>query len=415
MVPTVLSGDERLEAYARLAVRVGANVQPGQLLGVSAQLEHAPFARAIAREAYTAGAEYVDVLFNDPRVRKAHIELAPENNLGYTPSWLLERAEAIGSVHGAWISITGTAEPELFAGLDGSRVGRARMLPLSRLMLDQTDQALMNWTVVAYPNEGWATTMFGTPDVEQLWDAVVKAVRLDEPDPIRSWQEHVRRLEARAATLDEHRFDALRFRGPATDLTVGLHADASWLTAVDTTVDGIRHVANMPTEEVYTAPDARTEGIVRSTRPLVIGGTVVRDLEIRFEGGRVVETRASTGEEMMRTHVASDEGAARLGELALVDGTSRVGQTGLTFFDTLFDENATCHIALGGAITQAFPGSEAWTPEERAERGVNYSSIHTDFMIGGPEVEVDGITADGEAIPLLREDVWLLEPAPVGS
>lgn len=416
IVPPVLSGDERLEAYARLAVRVGANVQTGQLLGVSAQLEHAPFARAIVRQAYEAGAEYVDVLFTDQRVRKAHIELAAEERLAYTPSWLLERTRAIGRARGAWISITGTAEPDLFAGLDGARVGRARMPELSRLMLDQTDQALINWTVVAYPNEGWAQTMFGSPDLERLWDAVANAVRLDEPDPVASWQEHVDRLEERAAALSERGFDALRFSGPGTDLTVGLRPDARWLTALDVTVDGIRHVANMPTEEVFSTPDARrTEGVVRSTRPLVIGGTVVRGLEIRFEGGRAVEIHAATGEEMIRTHVASDDGAARLGEIALVDGTSRVGQTGLTFFDTLFDENATCHIALGGAIAQAVTGADAWTPDERAERGVNYSSIHTDFMIGGPDVEVDGITADGESVPLLRDDIWLLEPAPVGS
>jgi aminopeptidase len=241
----------------------------------------------------------------------------------------------------------------------------------------------------------------------------VKVVRLDEPDPVAAWNDHVDRLAARADILNGRGFDALRFRGPGTDLTVGLHAGGLWHAALDHTLNGIRHVANMPTEEVYAAPDSRRgEGVVRSTRPLVIGGTVVRDLEIRFEDGRAVEVRASSGEEMMRTHVASDEGAARLGEVALVDGTSRVGQTGLTFFDTLLDENATCHIALGGGITQSVDGSAAWSPEERAERGVNYSSIHTDFMIGGPDVEVDGVTADGETVPLLRDDVWLLEAQP---
>jgi aminopeptidase len=407
------TAEERLRAYARLAVRVGANVQPGQVLGVSAQLEHAPLARAIAVEAYEAGAVYVDVLYSDPHVRKAHIELAPEERLRHSPPWLVARAEEIGKRAGAWISITGTAEPELFAGLDGRRVGLARMQELGRVLLEQTDKGIVNWTVVAYPNAGWAEQMFGEPDVERLWEALVKVVRLDEPDPVAAWNEHVDRLAARADTLNARGFDALRFRGPDTDLTVGLHSGGRWHAALDRTTNDVRHVANMPTEEVYTAPDSRRcEGVVRSTRPLVIGGTVVRDLEIRFEDGRAVEVRASSGEEMMRTHVASDEGAARLGEVALVDGTSRVGQTGLTFFDTLLDENATCHIALGGGITQSVDGSADWSPEERAERGVNHSSIHTDFMIGGPEVDVDGVTADGEEVPLLRDDVWLLEAQP---
>src|SRR5207249_3804347 len=212
-------------------------LQSGQLLGVSAHLEHAPFARAIAREAYAAGAEYVDVLFTDQHVRKAHIELAPEAKLGYTPSWLLERTNAIGRAHGAWISITGTAEPDLFADLDGGRAGRARMLELSRLMLDQTDQALVNWTVVAFPNEGWANAMFGEPDVERLWDALAFTVRLGEPDPIAAWSDHIEQLDRRAAALNDRRFDALRYRGPGTDLTVGLLPDAQWMAAVDTTID----------------------------------------------------------------------------------------------------------------------------------------------------------------------------------
>ena len=397
----MLSGDERLEAYARLAVRVGANVQPGQLLGVSAHIEHAPFARAIARQAYEAGAEYVDVLFTDQHVRKAQIELAPEDKLGYTPSWLLERAREIGRSRGAWITITGTAEPDLFAGLDGSRVGRARMIELSRLMLEQTDKALMNWAVVAYPNEGWAKAMFGSPEVDRLWAVVAKAVRLDEPDPVASWDEHVSRLQERAATLTEHRFDALQFSGPGTDLIVGLRSDASWLAAVDVTVEGIRHVANMPTEEVYTAPDARrTEGVVRSTRPLVIGGTVIRELELRFEGGRAVEVEADDNGAAIRTQTEADEGAARLGEIALVDRQGRIGPLGTIFYDTLLDENAASHIALGHGF--AFAVDEDDLPR------INDSAIHLDFMIGSPELDVTGVTCAGERVPVLRNGDWQL-------
>ncbi len=403
------AADDRLESYARLAVRVGCNVQPGQVLCIGANLEHAPLARAAAREAYAAGARYVDVVYTDQRVRRAHIEGAPDDQLGWSPGWLVERARYVAEEHCAYLAITGTAEPDLFADLDGRRVGLARMKEVAAAMLDATDRNLVNWCVASYPNEGWAETIFGEPDVERLWQAVAVAVRLDEADPVEAWRAHIETLTARGGRLNVRRLDALRFRGPGTDLTVGLLPDGSWLSALDETVDGVRHVANMPTEEVYTTPDARrTEGVVRSTRPLVIGGTVVRDLEVRFENGSVVSIDASSGADVVRAHVDDNEGAERLGEVALVDGDSRVGRTGLTFYDTLFDENATCHIALGAAITQAVPGSEELPPEERAVRGINHSTVHTDFMIGGPEVEVDGLTASGEVVPLLRNDEWLL-------
>jgi aminopeptidase len=250
--------------------------------------------------------------------------------------------------------------------------------------------------------------VFGEPDVERLWQAVATAVRLDEPDPVAAWREHVERLQERAQALNERRFDALRYRGPGTDLTIGLHPDSSWQAALDE-ARGIKHVANMPTEEVFTTPDARrVDGTVRATLPLQIQGNIVRGLEVRFDGGRAVEVRAEEGEDFMRTHVATDEGAARLGEVALVDGSSRVGKTGLVFFDTLFDENAASHIALGAAILQAVEGSTHLSPDERQARGVNHSSIHTDFMIGSPEVEVDGVTADGEAAAILRGGDWVL-------
>jgi aminopeptidase len=401
------AADDRLERYARLAVRVGVNLQPGQILGINAFVEHAPLARAVAREAYEAGARFVDVLYSDQHVRRAHIERAAEQDLDFSPPWLVQRYDELGRVGGALIAISGNPEPELFADLDGERVGKARMREVAEASLRLTD-GLVNWSIVAYPNEGWASTVFGEPDVERLWEAVSHAVRLGTPDPVAAWQEHVARLKQRAETLNERRFDHLRYRGPGTDLVIGLHPEGIWQAASDVS-NGIEHVANMPTEEVFTTPDSRrVDGTVRSTLPLQIQGNIVRDLEIRFEGGRAVDVRASSGEEVMRTHVATDDGAARLGEVALVDGHSAVGETGLVFYDTLFDENAASHIALGAPILQAVPWAGELEPEERVARGVNHSSIHTDFMIGSNELEVDGVTGSGEAVPILRNGDWLL-------
>ena len=397
----------RLADYARLTVHVGLNLQPGQTLAVNGLVEHAPFARAIAREAYAAGARYVDVAYTDQHVRRAHIEHAPDDTLGWTPPWLVKRLDDFGEEGAALVAITGNPDPEIFGDLDGHRVGLSRMKELAAASLRLTD-GLCNWTVVAYPNEGWARMVFGEPDVERLWEAVATAVRLDEPDPVAAWRDHVERLQERAQALNARRFDSLRYRGPGTDLTIGLHRDSAWQAALDE-ARGIKHVANMPTEEVFTTPDARrVDGSVRSTLPLQIQGNIVRGLEVRFDGGRAVEVRADEGEEFMRTHVATDEGAARLGEVALVDGSSRVGRTGIVFFDTLFDENAASHIALGAAILQAVEGASELSPDERQARGVNHSSIHTDFMIGSPEVEVDGVTVDGEPAAILRGGEWVL-------
>jgi aminopeptidase len=398
---------DRLAEYARLAVRVGLNLQAGQRLAVNCLVEHVPLVRAVAREAYAAGACFVDVLYSDQHVRRAHIEHADDEHLGWSPPWLVERLQQLGRDGGALLSIGGNPEPELLADLDGARVSRARMRALAEASLELTN-GRCNWSIVAYPNEGWATTVFGEPDVDRLWQAVATAVRLDEPDPVAAWRGHIEALERRARALNERRFDSLRYRGPGTDLAVGLHPDSAWQTALDESI-GIRHVANMPTEEVFTTPDARrVDGTVRSTYPLQIQGTVVHGLELRFEGGRAVEIRADEGQELMRTHAASDDGAARLGEVALVDGSSRVGRTGLVFYDTLFDENAASHIALGSAILQAVEGAEALSPDDRHARGVNHSSIHTDFMIGSREVTVHGVTAAGEEVPILRDGDWAL-------
>ena len=405
--PAVPDAEHRLDRYAELIVEVGVNVQPGQVLAVNCLLEHAPLARAVARHAYSVGAAYVDVLYTDQHVRRAHIEGAAADRLGFSPPWLVERLRTLGATGGALCSITGNPEPELFADLDGARVGDARMVEVAEASLALTD-GLSNWSIVAYPNAGWATTVFGEPDVERLWEAIGHAVRLDAPDPVVAWREHIARLQQRGAALDERRFDRLRYRGPGTDLTIGLHPDGRWLAALDES-RGIAHVANMPTEEVYTTPDAtRVDGVVRSTLPLQIQGNIVRGLEVRFEGGRAVEVTAETGEAVMRRHVAADDGATRLGEVALVDRHSAVAETGLVFYDTLFDENAAAHIALGAAVVQAVPWAADASVEERHARGVNHSAIHTDFMIGSDDVEIAGVTAGGDEVLILAAGEWVL-------
>ena len=399
---------DRLDRYAELIVRVGANVQPGQTLFVNSVVEHAELVRAIARAGYRAGARYVDVRYGDQHVRRAMIEHGADDVLTYTPPWLLEQADAIGDGN-ALVMVAGDPAPELLADLDQERVGRARPLALLEKLHEAQNARTVNWTIAAAPNEGWANQVFGEPDVERLWEAIAATVRLDEDDPVDAWRTHIARLRQRCRDLEALDLDRLHFAGPGTDLTVGLLPGLRWEAGAATTVSGIEHAANMPTEELFTSPDwRRTEGTVRATRPLALAGTIVRDLEVTFADGLAVDVKASTGADAVRAQMSVDEYANRLGEVALVDGTSRVGQTGLTFFNTLFDENAACHIAYGTSVMFNEDELQELTPDELRERGLNHSNMHTDFMIGGPEVAVDGITRDGRTVPILRENVWQL-------
>jgi aminopeptidase len=393
--------DERLERYAELCVRVGANVQPGQELFVQSQVEHAPLARAITRQGYRAGASYVHVLYRDDHVRRAMIELGPDSALTYSPGWVKEFVEE-GSGN-AFIATVGDPEPELMADLDGGRVGRAQMQEVTEIAIRQLQENSVNWCGVGAPNEGWARQMFGEPDLERLWELVAFCMRFDEPDPVAAWREHTEQLQARANALTGLRPDALRYRGPGTDLTVGLLPTSRWLGGASNTASGIRFVANMPTEEVFTAPDCRrADGTIRSTMPLAWHGQIVRDLELTVEGGRIVQVDAETGADLVRGHLASVENADRFGEVALVAGDSRVGQAGTLFYNTLFDENATCHIAYG----VGYPSSVEGDPGE----GLNVANIHVDFMVGGPELEVDALLADGSVMPLIRDEKWQFAP-----
>jgi aminopeptidase len=404
-----MTSAERLESYARLVVEVGVNLQPGQDLQINCEPEHLELARALTTAGYRAGARWVDVLISDPRIRKALIAGGPEESLDWTPPWLLARVDDLAERQGATILITGDAEPDLFADLDQERVAKARMLELRKRQLELIAGRKLAWAIVGCPNPGWAEEVFGEPDVERLWQAVAETVRLYEPDPVAAWRAHIDSMLERARSLNERRFDAIRYRGPGTDLTVGLLSQSRWVAAEAETVWGQRHVPNLPTEEVFTAPHrARAEGRIRSTLPLVLRGTVVRDLELEFANGEITRVEASSGEEVIRAQVETEAGGRRLGELALVDGGSRVGRTGLTFLNTLFDENATSHIAFGQAIPECIEGSEEMSAEELVELGMNDSTTHVDFMVGGPEVAIDGVEAGGSAVPIIRDDRWVL-------
>ena len=404
-----MTADERVRRYAELAVRLGANVQAGQDVVVTCLVEHADIARAVAREAYRAGAMHVVVLYGDLHLRRAAVELGPEEELGWSPPYLLDWLRRWPDERPALIALTGNPDPGLLTDLDPALVGKAEPRELRRASLQATESRRINWTIVSAPNEGWARQVFGEPDVERLWDAVAVATRLDEPDPVAAWWQHAETLQARVDVLRARRFDAIRLTGPGTDLTVGLNPRASWTCARFETEDGITHFPNLPTEEVFTSPDwRRTEGTVRSTAPLIAGGTRVEGLEVRFEGGRIVDVSAATGADIIRQQLATDAQAPYLGELALVDRSSAVGRTGLVFHDTLFDENAASHIAFGTGFPLLVEGAAGAEPAEQRALGVNASGIHTDFMIGGPGVDVDGLDADGAVTPIVRDNAWQL-------
>ena len=392
----------RFRPLAELAV-FGANVQPGQIVIVNGDLGHAPLVRAIAAAAYDRGAAFVDVGYFDPHVKRARIAHADPDSLEFVPSWYGLRAREHAEGRGARVSVSGPTATGLLDSFDPELSGRDRLPHLVEIPTIISERTT-NWCVVPCPHPAWAKLVFpGLPDeeaLERLWHEIEHVLRIDEPDPREAWEERMRQLNDSAARLSVRRFDAIELRGPGTDLRIGMLPSHVWLSGDFVTCEGLRHLPNLPTEEVFTTPDPlRTEGHVTSTRPLVLrDGTIIEGLRVRFEQGRAVEITADARADALRSQLSVDEGGFRLGELALVDRRGRIGPLGTVFFDTLLDENAASHIALGGGFAFA-------AGEEDAGR-VNHSGAHVDFMIGSPELEVDGITRSGEHVAVLRGGDW---------
>lgn len=388
---------------ADLVVGYGANVQPGQIVGVTTYAGKDDLTREIARAAYERGAKWVDVVSFDPWVKRERLVHADESTLDYIPPWLVDRLEWLSDEHAARVTLNGPATPDALTGVDPARAGRD-LLPYLPNTGDVVNAGTTNWCVAPAPTRGWAGLVF--PDLEpdeaydRLWREIAHVCRLDEDDPVEAWRRRAETLEGVARRLTERRFDAIRLQGPGTDLTVGLMPTSVWHAADFTTVDGLRHFPNIPSEEMFTTPDpARADGYVTATRPLEVYGAMIDGIRVEFAGGKAVAIDAESGADTLRSIAAKDEGASRLGELALVDGEGRIGPLGTTFFETLLDENAASHIALGNGYDLGVESAE-----DKAR--VNASSVHVDFMIGSPELDVDGLGADGDAVPLLRGGVW---------
>lgn len=405
--------EARLDRLARVAIEVGLGLAEGQQLLITASLETLPLVRRITEQAYRTGASLVTVFYSDDEATLARFRYARDASFDAAATWLQDGiAEAFrGNV--ARMAVAG-ANPALLANEDPEKVGRANRAfsKASRSAMELITRHAINWTIVAAATPAWAAAVFpGEPEetaMAKLWDAIFAASRVDAPDPVAAWREHDEGLRKRAAFLNERRYNALHFRGPGTDLRVGLADDHVWMGGGTTAGNGLACIPNIPTEEVFTTPHCqRVEGTVTSTKPLSYQGTLIDGIRVRFAGGRLVESHATQGEAVLRKMLETDEGAARLGEVALVPHSSPIAASGLLFSNTLFDENAASHIALGQAYSTCIRGGDTMDTAALAAKGANDSLIHVDWMIGSGEMDLDGITGAGATEPLMRKGEWV--------
>ncbi len=417
-----MSFEQKLEKYAEVAIRSGINLRPGQrlLIGTPAlrgvPLATAPLVRALVRQAYKAGARFVDVIWDDPESWRLRFEHAPRNSFDEYHTWKVDVARDYAEKGDAIITVTG-ADPHLLDAQDPELVAHVQRLTMQHAapFSAHISQNSMNWLVLAAPVPGWTDSVLpNVPEAEReakLWELLFEICRMNNSDPVAGWAKHIKALREHSATLNQRSYTALKFTAPGTDLTVGLPVGHIWSSAGFTAKNGVPFVANIPTEEVFTLPHReRVQGTVRATKPLNYGGTLIDDFSLIFENGRVVKASAGKGEVSLMGLLDSDEGARRLGEVALVPNSSPISQLNRLFYNILIDENASNHLALGRAYRFSLTGGTAMTDEQFVAAGGNNSIVHVDFMFGSGEMNVDGIMADGRAEPVMRAGEW----APIG-
>ena len=403
---------ENLAKYAALAVEVGVNVQPGQKLVVSAPLVAAPYVRLVVKRAYEAGASFVHVEWNDDEVTRTRYELAPDDSFDYFPQWRADGWEALAEDNAAFLSVI-AANPDLLQGIDPQRIKTANIAAGKAMMpfRTYTMSDKVSWSIVAVPSQIWADKVF--PDapenerVDRLWNAIFQATRIDLDDPVQAWRDHTDLLDSKADRLNERKYKALHYTAPGTDLTIELASSHLWVSAGSHNAQGSLFIANMPTEEVFTAPlKTGVNGTVTSTKPLSYGGNLIENIRITFKDGKIVAFDADRGADTLKGLIETDEGSQYLGEVALVPHSSPISETGLIFFNTLFDENASNHLAIGKGYAFCLEGGKTMSKEELEEQGLNDSLSHVDFMIGSAEMDIDGILADGTREPVFRQGNW---------
>lgn len=402
----------KLDRLAEVAVRTGVNLQKGQDLVITAPMSALPLVQRIAVHAYKAGAGVVMPFFNDDAITLARYENAVDASFDHAPGWFYEGLAAAFKGGAARMAITGD-DPMLLAEQDPAKVAR-----LSKATSIAAKPAMnpivgfeVNWNIVAFPGAGWAARVFPDLPVEEaqgkLMDAIYAASRLDGDDPVANWADHTAELKKRVKWLNDQNFDALHYTGPGTDLQLGLAEGHIWKGGASPALNGVVCQPNIPTEEVFTCPHAyKVDGTVSATKPLAHQGNVIEDIFVRFEAGKIVEATASKGQDQLRALLATDDGASRIGEVALVPHSSPISQSGVLFFNTLFDENASCHIALGQCYADTIEGGSELSPEELQQKGGNQSLIHVDWMMGSDAVDIDGVTITGDRVPVMRKGEW---------
>lgn len=404
--------NKNLNKYAELITKVGVNVQEGQTIVLNISVEQAPLARLITASAYALGAAEVVVQWSDDTIQREFLTHAQTERLTEVPQYKIDQADDWVAKGASRISVV-SADPSALVGVDATRIASYQAaVGKAMINLRKASQAnKISWTVVAAASPAWAKQVFPdkseTEATEALWDQIFKTTRIYEEDPIKAWQTHDKTLRTKAEYLNEEQFDALHYTAPGTDLTIGLPKNHNWEGAGSLNSRGEEFMANMPTEEVFTAPDARRiNGYISSTKPLSYAGTIISGMKFTFENGKVVDFSAEKGQDVLKSLLDIDEGAKSLGEVALVPHHSPISSSGIIFFNTLFDENASNHLALGSAYAFSLNGGTEMTEEELAQAGLNRSQTHVDFMVGSGEMSIDGIREDGTRVPIFRNGEW---------